>query len=206
MSAHRRSSELPLMPPAHVWWQAHLRRRATRRAVPVLERPEQCALVPVLPSKGYGRQAAPLVGRLEAQPSPAERLRHPLDGAAPRAWLDLEDLPASARAIDTAAHRHGPCGVWAGMPSAAIQYMHRPFLSLVACVTLSACSRSVAPVEPAPAPSPEPAVVPAPAAAPAPMSVAPPIGVPQEYRGAYTRGFEASWFAPCGASFDDALW
>ena len=27
-----------------------------------------------------------------------------------------------------------------------------------------------------------------------------------EFRGAYTRGFEASWFAPCGAPMDDALW
>jgi hypothetical protein len=30
--------------------------------------------------------------------------------------------------------------------------------------------------------------------------------VPREFRGAYTRGFEASWFAPCDAPIDDALW
>jgi hypothetical protein len=28
----------------------------------------------------------------------------------------------------------------------------------------------------------------------------------REFRGAYTRGFEASWFAPCEAPVDDALW
>jgi hypothetical protein len=28
----------------------------------------------------------------------------------------------------------------------------------------------------------------------------------REFRGAYTRGFEASWFAPCEAPRDDALW
>jgi hypothetical protein len=91
------------------------------------------------------------------------------------------------------------------MTSAALQYMHRSFLSLVACVTVAACSRSAPPVEqPAPVSSPEPAVVQAPTPAmPAPIA---PTGTPQEYRGAYTRGFEASWFAPCGAPFDDALW
>jgi hypothetical protein len=31
-------------------------------------------------------------------------------------------------------------------------------------------------------------------------------GVVREFRGAYTRGFEASWFAPCNATRDDALW
>lgn len=28
----------------------------------------------------------------------------------------------------------------------------------------------------------------------------------REYRGSYTRGWEASWFAPCDAPRDDALW
>lgn len=84
--------------------------------------------------------------------------------------------------------------------------MHRPFLSLVVWVTFAACSRSHAPAEPpVPAPSPEPAVVQAPAA-PLPRSAEPARGVEREYRGAYTRGFEASWFSPCGAPFDDALW
>jgi hypothetical protein len=39
---------------------------------------------------------------------------------------------------------------------------------------------------------------------PAPVVVAP--GAVREFRGAYTRGFEASWFAPCAAPIDDALW
>ena len=82
--------------------------------------------------------------------------------------------------------------------------MHRSFLSLVACVTFAACSRSHAPAEP-PTPAPEPAVVQAPSA-PLPMPSAPAPDVQREYRGAYTRGFEASWFVPCGAPFDDALW
>jgi hypothetical protein len=33
-----------------------------------------------------------------------------------------------------------------------------------------------------------------------------PPGAVREFRGAYTRGFEASWFAPCDAPRDDALW
>ncbi len=31
-------------------------------------------------------------------------------------------------------------------------------------------------------------------------------GQERAFRGAYTRGFEASWFAPCNAPRDDALW
>jgi hypothetical protein len=79
--------------------------------------------------------------------------------------------------------------------------MHRPFLSLVACVTIGACSRSVPPADaPTPASAPAPASVPV----PAPVLVAP--GAVREFRGAYTRGFEASWFVPCNAAMDDALW
>lgn len=33
-----------------------------------------------------------------------------------------------------------------------------------------------------------------------------PDTVEREFLGAYTRGFEASWFVPCGAPRDDALW
>ena len=33
-----------------------------------------------------------------------------------------------------------------------------------------------------------------------------PPGIVREFRGAYTRGFEASWFAPCDAPMGDALW
>jgi len=84
--------------------------------------------------------------------------------------------------------------------------MQRSFLSLVVCVTVAACSRSAPPVEQStPAPSREPAVADV-TPAPAPLPGLPAVGAPQEYRGAYTRGFEASWFAPCGAPFDDALW
>ena len=84
--------------------------------------------------------------------------------------------------------------------------MHRPFLSLVACVTFAACSRSPVPAA-APDPSPAPSPLPAPET-PAPLQypVAPGTAVEREYHGAYTRGFEASWFAPCGALMDDALW
>jgi hypothetical protein len=84
--------------------------------------------------------------------------------------------------------------------------MHRPFLSLVACVTVAACSRANPAAE---APAPEPVVARAPVdtiilhaeppAAPSGREV-------REFRGAYTRGFEASWFAPCGAPVGDALW
>lgn len=81
--------------------------------------------------------------------------------------------------------------------------MHRPFLRLVVCVTLAACSRATPPADaPAPAPVPDTAsspVLAAPITAPAP-------GVEREFRGAYTRGFEASWFVPCDAAREDALW
>jgi hypothetical protein len=84
--------------------------------------------------------------------------------------------------------------------------MHRPFLRLVACVTVAACSRAgTTPETPAPTPAQEPAVATSPAP-PAVSAVAPTIGADQEYRGAYTRGFEASWFTPCDAPRDDALW
>lgn len=81
--------------------------------------------------------------------------------------------------------------------------MHRPFLSLVALLALSACSRSAPPAA-APAPASEPMPASVPTAAPAPVLVAP--GAVREFRGAYTRGFEASWFVPCDAPIDDALW
>ena len=90
--------------------------------------------------------------------------------------------------------------------------MHRPFLSLVACVTLAGCSRAAPPAE-APAPAPVTAPAPAPESSPSssstrpePAPALPAPGVEREYLGAYTRGFEASWFAPCNAPFGDALW
>jgi hypothetical protein len=79
--------------------------------------------------------------------------------------------------------------------------MRRSFLSLVACVTMGACSRSAPPaMVPVPASQPPATNVPA----PAPVLL--PAGAVREFRGAYTRGFEASWFAPCDAPRDDALW
>jgi hypothetical protein len=68
-----------------------------------------------------------------------------------------------------------------------------------------ACSRSAPPAE-APAPAPEP-VASTPVSPPA-SSEASPLGqnATREFRGAYTRGFEASWFAPCDTPRDDALW
>lgn len=84
--------------------------------------------------------------------------------------------------------------------------MHRPFLRLVVCVTLGACARATPPVDaPAPAPAPETASAPV-TPTPTPLPTAPSPGVEREFRGAYTRGFEASWFAPCDSPMDDALW
>jgi hypothetical protein len=85
--------------------------------------------------------------------------------------------------------------------------MRRPFLTLVACVAAVACSRSAPPAAaPAPAGTEVPTAA-APAPTPAPTSApSPDRAAPREFRGAYTRGFEASWFAPCDAPIDDALW
>lgn len=87
--------------------------------------------------------------------------------------------------------------------------MHRPFLRLVACVTIAACGRSAAPAEapaPSPARAPEPAIATAPTPTPTPPEATTSAGATREFRGAYTRGFEASWFAPCDTPRDDALW
>ena len=82
-------------------------------------------------------------------------------------------------------------------------------LAMSTAALASACSRSSAPAA-------------APAPAPAPVSVAPPqpsessslsgahlpdtARAEREYRGSYSRGWEASWFAPCDAPRYDALW
>jgi hypothetical protein len=78
--------------------------------------------------------------------------------------------------------------------------MPRPFLSLAACLTLGACSRAARPTE-TPAPAAEQAT-----GVPATAPVLESAGAVREFRGAYTRGFEASWFVPCDAARDDALW
>ena len=89
-------------------------------------------------------------------------------------------------------------------PSAdPVTHMHHPIFTLLACVTIGACSRSAPPAE-APTPAPEPATTSTPVMTPAPVLT--PTGAVREYRGAYTRGFEASWFVPCDAARDDALW
>ena len=82
--------------------------------------------------------------------------------------------------------------------------MRQPFLSLAAYGLMAACSHAPAPA-PAPAPSPSAQAVPpvVPPAAPV-RNVLP--GPVRELRGSYTRGFEASWFVPCDAPRDDALW
>lgn len=77
-----------------------------------------------------------------------------------------------------------------------------PFLTALAL--LAACSRKR---EPALAPEPSRAAVAS--SLPGTDTVRTPIpaGRPiKEYLGSYQRGFEMSWFSPCGASLDDGLW
>jgi hypothetical protein len=82
--------------------------------------------------------------------------------------------------------------------------MRVPFLSLAACLTVAGCSRAARPAEtPAPAAEQAPSV---PTPTPTPTPVLGSAGAVREFRGAYTRGFEASWFVPCEAARDDALW
>jgi hypothetical protein len=71
--------------------------------------------------------------------------------------------------------------------------MHRPFPILVLCVTLFACRHAPAAEAPAPAASES-------------VSDTSSSAVVREFRGGYTRGFEASWFTPCDVPRDDALW
>jgi hypothetical protein len=81
--------------------------------------------------------------------------------------------------------------------------MHHPLRILALCVTLGACRHASATDTAAPAPEPV-------AAAPAPSSTVVADtssgAISGEFRGAYTRGFEASWFIPCDAPPNDALW
>lgn len=91
--------------------------------------------------------------------------------------------------------------------------MHRHVLSWFGFVAMSviaaACSRS-----PAPAPSPAAASASSSVAAPQSPVASSSSGAltpdttraEREYRGSYTRGLEASWFAPCDAPRYDALW
>ena len=72
-------------------------------------------------------------------------------------------------------------------------------------VAVAGCARHAQPVD-APAPA-------SAARAPAPIlsapSVSPPsdnANEPREYRGAYTTGFEMSWFEPCDMPAGDRMW
>lgn len=84
--------------------------------------------------------------------------------------------------------------------------MHRPFPILVLCITVGACRRAPAPEAPTPVPAPTRPTPAVSAPAPAPVPAVPHDSTEREFRGSYTRGFEASWFSPCDASRDDALW
>jgi hypothetical protein len=88
--------------------------------------------------------------------------------------------------------------------------MHRPTRILALCITLGACHHAPAASTPAPAPEPvvaEPAAGSVPASAPTTVVADTSSGtITGEFRGAYSRGFEASWFVPCDAPPNDALW
>jgi hypothetical protein len=83
--------------------------------------------------------------------------------------------------------------------------MPRPSRILALCVTLGACHHAATAGMPAPTPEPVTASAPAP---PSPVAVADTSSgtISGEFRGAYSRGFEASWFVPCDAPPNDALW
>jgi hypothetical protein len=83
--------------------------------------------------------------------------------------------------------------------------MQRPSRLLALCVTLGACHHTATSDTAAPAPQPVAVSAPAP---PSSVVVADTSSgtISGEFRGAYTRGFEASWFVPCDAPRNDALW
>ena len=76
-------------------------------------------------------------------------------------------------------------------------------LAIVALASALGCARHRDP-EPAPVPAAS-RVDPAPAGQSGSAS-GDPARTPMEYRGAYTAGFEMSWFEPCGAPRNDAMW
>jgi hypothetical protein len=83
--------------------------------------------------------------------------------------------------------------------------MHRPVRFLALCVTLGACRHASATNTVATAPEPVTASTPAPPPSVAVVDTSSGT-ISGEFRGAYTRGFEASWFVPCDAPPNDALW
>jgi hypothetical protein len=85
-----------------------------------------------------------------------------------------------------------------GLPGVLMQ---RRIVGLIVFLAAAGCSRAAAP-----AATPEPAPTPATSPSSGPFPGAPAAGTEQEFHGAYSRGFEASWFSPCDAPSDDALW
>jgi hypothetical protein len=88
--------------------------------------------------------------------------------------------------------------------------MHTPrnvrTISLLASLLVLGACRHAAP-EQSPTPASAPAEPPAGAAAPSPVPGPTAPGAPiQEYQGSYSSGWESSWFIPCNAPMDDALW
>ena len=83
--------------------------------------------------------------------------------------------------------------------------MPRPFRILALCTLLGACQHAPAARTPVPATEPVAASAPA-SSSPAVVADTSSGTISGEFRGAYSRGFEASWFVPCDAPANDALW
>lgn len=83
--------------------------------------------------------------------------------------------------------------------------MHRPFRIFALSIMLGACHHAQVPDTPPPAPEPEAASTPASSAPTAAVDTSSGT-ISGEFRGTYSRGFEASWFVPCDAPPNDALW
>src|SRR4051794_22880594 len=94
------------------------------------------------------------------------------------------------------------CDPFRPLEGAMLPPSYRSFLGSLAFAMTTGCARSAAPAS---SPEPQPAVE---QATPAPQarSLTPARDTTREFRGAYTRGFEASWFVPCDAPLNDALW
>ena len=79
-------------------------------------------------------------------------------------------------------------------------------IAMVTATMATACSRSSASA-PVPSGGAAPhASVPSVPSVPSGALTPDTVRAEREYRGSYTRGWEASWFAPCDAPRDDALW
>lgn len=82
---------------------------------------------------------------------------------------------------------------------------HACRLSIAMLVVTGACSRTQPATTPIPASAPVETSAPVAAAPRVPSDTSRPASV-REYHGAYSRGWEASWFEPCDAAIDDKLW